>query len=333
MKDEYINGIISGLCKYYGYGVITLDNKDGLLSDWAVIRNLDHYTKRVIVFAASDSYIDNLFMMSTLRASLNCENIELIKVILVESLNETGGLNNNILGDNEAVIDYRNNKIVSYGFKSEAFVQELANVMYQNQYGKAERRNKDGRPWLTYVIIAANVIMYLLTAFLSQNIFDSDTGVLVYLGAKYNPYIKAGEYYRLITCMFLHGGLIHLAFNMYALNSIGPLVEKVYGKVKYIVIYFISGITSSLFSFLFSAGISVGASGAIFGLLGAVLIFAIIMKESIGKGFLRNIASVVAINLFIGFTMSNIDNFGHLGGLLGGAILGILLYRKRRANY
>jgi rhomboid protease GluP len=107
---------------------------------------------------------------------------------------------------------------------------------------------------------------------------------------------------------------------MYALYSIGPLVERVYGKAKYLVIYFISGIISSVFSFIFSNGVSIGASGAIFGLLGTTLVFAVTMRKNIGKGFLRNITSVIIINLFIGFTMSNIDNFGHLGGLLGGSI-------------
>jgi rhomboid protease GluP len=165
---------------------------------------------------------------------------------------------------------------------------------------------------------------------LLEGLLSTDQSVLILLGANYNKFVLQGEYYRLLTNMFLHGGLLHIALNMYALYSIGPLVERIYGRIRYAVIYFISGIIASVFSCIFSQGVSVGASGAIFGLLGTTLVFAIKMRENIGRGFLRNIASVIIINLFIGFSLPNIDNYAHLGGLIGGTIAAILLYKIRK---
>lgn len=125
--------------------------------------------------------------------------------------------------------------------------------------------------------------------------------------------------------MFLHGGIVHVAVNMYSLYAIGPMVERVYGKAKYIAIYFISGILASIFSYAFSTSVSIGASGAIFGLLGAVLIFAFKSKGKTGSGFIKSILSVIFINIFIGATLPNIDNFAHMGGLLGGMLVAFLV--------
>lgn len=178
---------------------------------------------------------------------------------------------------------------------------------------------------VTFILITINVIMYIITAILSQNILDSDIRVLLFLGANENTLVSSGQYYRLLTCMFLHGGLIHLLLNMYALEVIGPTIERVYGKVKYIIIYFIGGLISSLSSYIFSSGISIGASGAIFALLGAMLILTVKMRDIVGSSAIKSIVSVIGINIFIGIAIPNIDNFAHLGGLLGGIILAIIL--------
>ncbi|WP_052112994.1 rhomboid family intramembrane serine protease [Clostridium novyi] len=178
---------------------------------------------------------------------------------------------------------------------------------------------------VTFILITINVIAYIITAILSQNILDSDIRVLLFLGANENTLVSSGQYYRLITCMFLHGGLLHLVLNMYALEAIGPIVERIYGKMKYIIIYLGGGLISSLSSYVFSSGVSIGASGAIFALLGAMFILTIKMRDVVGRGVIKNIVSVIGINIFIGLAVPNIDNFAHLGGLLGGIILAIIL--------
>lgn len=189
-------------------------------------------------------------------------------------------------------------------------------------------KNEDKKSIITIALISVNVIMYIITAILSGDIIDSDIRALIFLGAKVNELISSGEYYRLITAMFLHGGMMHLLLNMYALNALGPFVEKVYGSTKYVIIYFVAGIVSSIFSYMFSEGVSIGASGAIFGLFGAVLIFSLKMKDRVGKGMLKNIISVIGINIFIGISIPNIDNLAHLGGLIGGILISLMFKNK-----
>ena len=214
-------------------------------------------------------------------------------------------------------------------------VNDLVSIMNNNNLSsRSKKMNVQDKPWITIIIIAINIIMYGITAYLSVisngSILNSDTNVLVLLGAKVNDLINQGQYYRLVTCMFLHGGIVHVAVNMYSLYAIGPMVESVYGKIKYLAIYFISGICASLFSYVFSTSISIGASGAIFGLLGAVLIFAITSKGKTGSAFIKSILSVIFINIFIGATMPGIDNFAHLGGLFGGMLVAFLVnYRTK----
>ncbi|WP_127836499.1 rhomboid family intramembrane serine protease [Clostridium prolinivorans] len=326
MKENYIKHIINEMCRFYGYGVITIDDIFIFESNWALVKNINYNKKRVILFIKSDEEkYDDFSLLEHLQLKLNCYDIDIVKIYLIDVKEYNLELNYTNLKDDLIYIDYKNNKIIKYGYKDQDFVQELASIIYNNEIANKKEKEKF-KPIITYCIISLNIIIYIVTAILSKNIFYSDINVLIHLGAKYNPYIRQGQFYRLITCMFLHGGIVHLALNMYSLYSIGPLVEKLYGKIKYIIIYFVSGIMSSLFSFMFSQGVSIGASGAIFGLLGTIFVFAIKMKEIVGKDFLKNITSVIVANLILGLTISNIDNFGHLGGIIGGIISGYLLY-------
>lgn len=179
---------------------------------------------------------------------------------------------------------------------------------------------------ITLSIIGINTILFIVSAIMSKDIMNIDGQVLLDLGGKFGPLIDKGEVYRLVTSNFLHGGIIHLAFNMYALYSIGPQIEELYGKRKYISIYFLSGIGSSLLSYYMLPNIlSIGASGAIFGLLGALFIFAIKNRNSLKKGAIGNLVMVIGVNLYIGMTLPNIDNYGHIGGLIVGIIGGVFL--------
>lgn len=321
MEETFVKNIIQGFNRYYSYGIIEL-NDFGLNTNWALVKALDDNKKRVIVFVNPANEIDYSAMSIDLKALLNCPNIELIRILIKDTKEETLYTFDN---DHKAelILDIYNRKISGSSLSSEEVVQELLNVT--NIILQKEDTKKSSLPYVTYVFIGINVLVYLITAYLSQNFIDSDINVLIKLGAKYNELISQGEYYRFITSMFLHGGLLHVALNMYSLYSIGPLIEKVFGKAKYLIIYFVSGITGSIFSFLFSNSVSIGASGAIFGLLGAALIFAFKVRNVSGKEFLRSVASVIVINLFIGFTLPNIDNYAHLGGLTGGVIATLLL--------
>ncbi|MEW8957139.1 rhomboid family intramembrane serine protease [Clostridium sp.] len=209
---------------------------------------------------------------------------------------------------------------------------EIINILKESNSKGSIKIEKPIKEFLTptNIIIGINILVFLITAYYSRSLSYINNNVLVFFGAKVNFLIDRGEYYRLFTAMFLHGGLVHIGFNMYALKSLGELIEKIYGNKKFLAIYFIGGLTGSYFSYIFSDSISVGASGAIFALLGGALIYAHKEKGRIGKDFFIEILKVIGINIFIGLTLPNIDNYGHLGGLIGGAIVAYILYSRRR---
>lgn len=182
---------------------------------------------------------------------------------------------------------------------------------------------------VTSTIIYVCILFYVLSALpalLSGNIYDADSLSLIRLGANVQELVESGEYFRLLTAI-LHGGIIHLFFNMYALYSIGNFIETYFGRSKYFAVFIITGIVGSLTSYLFTRGFSVGASGAVFGLLG--LLLAQKLKRKVYYAELpidtRSILIIVGINLLLGFTIPNVDNAAHIGGLISGTLLGLLL--------
>jgi rhomboid protease GluP len=170
---------------------------------------------------------------------------------------------------------------------------------------------------ISFYIIGICVIFYLLQS-LSKFLFGYD--YLLLMGAKINAFILQGQIWRLITPVLLHGSILHIGFNMYALYSIGPVLEKKYSPLSFITLYLISGLWGNILSFLFSQSASLGASSAIFGLIAAQGVYIYKNRFLLGQSarpLLTNIIMVIAINLVLGLS-SGIDNWAHLGGLLGG---------------
>ncbi len=158
--------------------------------------------------------------------------------------------------------------------------------------------------------------------------------VLVELGAKVNLLIAAGEYWRLFTATLLHSGIMHLLFNLYALFALGPLLEAYVGPIRFLAIYLMAGLYGSLASYAFSDSVSVGASGAIFGIIGATTVYFFRYRDNFGaqaRSVLQNMVVIIVINLVFGLTAGSVDNWGHMGGLAGGALVAWgLLPRYRR---
>ena len=175
----------------------------------------------------------------------------------------------------------------------------------------------------TYVFIVFNFVVFLLMEFLGGT---TDPSTLFAFGAKSNPAIDSGEVWRFLTPVFIHIGLLHLAFNSYALWIVGQQVERLYGSARFVVLYVLMGIAGVVGSYVFNPGsLSAGASGAIFGLFGVLLIFGIRNRQTV-PAFLRRaigagVLPVILLNLVIGFTIPAIDNAAHLGGLLAGMML------------
>lgn len=185
---------------------------------------------------------------------------------------------------------------------------------------KAQKLFATKKPIVTYIFIAICIIMFILTK------GSTNIETLLKYGAN-NAYLtKSGEYYRLLSSMFIHIGLLHLLFNMYALYIIGPQVESFYGKFKYFLIYILSGVSGSILSITFSSNtVSAGASGAIFGLMGALLYFGFFYRNYLGSVIKSQIVPIIILNLVIGFSTSGIDNAAHIGGLIGGILTSLAL--------
>ncbi len=188
-----------------------------------------------------------------------------------------------------------------------------------------EKRKKDfeiqlkaKKPWFTYGLIAINIVVWLLLTILSKRMEVKYGALLDPYGSKINNLILEGQYWRLISPMFLHVNEIHLLVNCYSLFIVGSQVERLFGHGRFIAIYFVSGFLGCIASFAFSLNSAVGASGAIFGLLGAMLFFAMKRPSLLKSGFGANLITTLIINLVYGFMNEQIDNYGHLGGLVGG---------------
>ena len=185
---------------------------------------------------------------------------------------------------------------------------------------------KPKKPVITRFLIILNIVMFCLQMF-NKNVFYNfcvwDLGIIEY-----------GQFYRLITGMFLHANPIHLGLNMYALYVIGQQLEGFIGKGKYIAVYFISGLIGSLLSVALHSSnyFGVGASGAIFGLLGSLLYFGYHYRVYLGGVLQSQIIPLIVINLAIGFMFTGIDNLAHIGGLIGGVVSTMALGIKHKSS-
>ena len=145
----------------------------------------------------------------------------------------------------------------------------------------------------------------------------------------FGPLIADGQYWRLLTAIFLHIGILHILLNSLALFIFGRMVERYFGHTRFIAIYFLAGLGGSVASYLFnSIALAAGASGAIFGLLGASTAFFFIQRNTLGEMAKRNLYSLLilaVLNLYIGLVFSGIDNWAHFGGFVSGGLLGLIL--------
>jgi rhomboid protease GluP len=221
---------------------------------------------------------------------------------------------------------------------------QTALMHYQGRKGLA------GKPWLTWLLVIGTSFIWCFTAYktaqaagvhgmlailrdIANNAIavqdrdnDALTKVLLAYGAKDNTLILQGQYWRFITPIFLHVNALHVGLNMVNLLALGIFLERIMGHVRYLLVYSIAGIISLIASFYFMPQeVSVGASGAIFGLVGAYSIFVLTHRKAFPHGGLATIAwliFIIGLNLSIGLFVPNVDNYAHLGGLLGGCLLG-----------
>jgi len=178
----------------------------------------------------------------------------------------------------------------------------------------------------TTLLVALNVLVYLVTV--SQGGGLSQPGGKVFEeGALVGVLVQDGEWWRLVSAMFLHGSVLHLAFNMFALYWLGSVVEDALGTLRFVLVYFAAGLAGSAGALLLSSAfaITVGASGAIYGILGALLVLEYLATGS----FAGQAMGLIVLNLALTFAIPNISIGGHLGGLVGGIACTFALARTR----
>lgn len=196
-------------------------------------------------------------------------------------------------------------------------------------------RNKPEAP-CTVALIVINVAVFFI-----MSLFGNTEDVMFMLehGAMFEPLItEEHEYYRIITSMFLHFGIEHLLNNMVILGALGWNLELETGKIRFLIIYLASGIGGNLLSLYIGVSsaeyaVSAGASGAIFGLMGALLYVAARNRGRMGRISGKGVLFMIALSLYFGITSSGVDNAAHIGGLLCGFILAVILYRKKNSYH
>jgi len=183
---------------------------------------------------------------------------------------------------------------------------------------------------VTWTLLAVNTIIWVgleLTGG-SQNPAN-----LLSWGAKYGPAVSSGEYWRMVTPVFLHVGFFHLLANSVGLIAFGGAVERIFGSPTYALVYLLSGVLGNAASLWAGPGLGAGASGAIFGIAGTFAVYLLLNRRELGQlgsQALTSVGFIIAINLVLGFTLASVDNAAHLGGLIGGAMLGAVFAPRQR---
>ena len=338
--DEVVLKLLHYFITDKGYNPIVLhgaQNERGLEkinSDYKIIRIVTNYIHNDEQYDF-DSFKTNQILKKVKKQTL-CVNMNVLNIFLN-------------LGDNVHFKEVHNKKVSAiciesiddlnkYDFIKENFPDINENTDFKeegldlflkitndlNQKSLEESKTvekvfKIKKPIITYSIIAINIIVFILMYILGNG--STDPYTLIKFGANYRGSVINHEFYRLITCAFIHIGFMHLTLNTYSLYVIGVQLESYFGKLKYIIIYLFSAITASLMSVILTDSISAGASGALFGLLGALLYFGYHYRVFLGGVLKSQIIPLIIVNLAFGFMMSGIDNAAHIGGLIGGFLI------------
>lgn len=319
---------------------IWLENMD---SDYKIVRIISRYihnNEQLDFNKYRSKQIAKKLKRSTLSLKMNILNIYVDLGENVTELNNDDGKDLSIFVNNISDIKKNPNiltvfpDIVEKTKHDEAGLElilkftEDINVKNEVKSKKMDKIFSTKKPIVTYVIIALCIIMFVISG------FGYSSNLLIKYGANVGSLVKNGEIYRLVTHMFLHGGLVHIVLNMYSLYIVGSRVEDFFGKWKYLLIYFLSGICGGLLSIGINGNVlAVGASGAIFGLFGALLYFGYNYRGYIGTIIRSQILPIVVYNLIIGFFIPGIDIWSHIGGLIGGTLCANMLGTIENKKY
>jgi len=314
---------------------------ENLTSDYKIVRIVSNYihnkeqmdfdifkTKRIIKKIKNKTFSFNLNALSIyidLGESVVLENNKDLESIKLE---EESDLDNYQL-IKESFPDIKNK--LTFSEEGVQLFLKITNDINEKNKKDSEKMEdvfKPKKPYITYSLIIINCILFFLPILF--NCYDE----IVDMFCTHGPSIRIlKEYYRIITGAFLHGSIMHLLLNCYSLYIIGSQVESFLGKTKFLTIYLYSAISGSLLSTIFSGNYaSIGASGAIFGLMGAILYFGYHYRVYLGNVIKSQILPLIIVNLLFGFMVSGIDNAAHIGGLIGGVLITMALGIKYKST-
>lgn len=315
---------------------------ENLSEDYKIIRIVSNYihndeqfrfdmfkTKRIVKKIKNKTlsfHMNTLSIFLDLGENVNMSNNVIKDVDCLKIAEETDFLNNDLVKTSFPDITHK----LEYSEEGLQLFAKITNDINSHNKTDAEKMEevfKPKVPYITYGLIILCSLLYIIPILFGSYDF------LVYGFSIHKSSIQNGEFYRLLTASFLHGNFLHLAFNCYALFVIGSQVESFLGKIKYLLIYLFSAVTASLMSMLFIGNdLSLGASGAIFGLMGALVYFGYHYRVYLGNVMKSQIISLIVFNLLLGFTLTGIDNFAHIGGLIGGTLITIALGVKYKSS-
>ena len=335
--DENVMKLLHYFITVRGYNPIVLHGAENEIwlenmdDDYKIVRIVSNYihndeqfkfdifrTKQIVKKIRKQTFsfkMNTLSFFINLGDNVNLDNFSFDNIISFKDFSD--------LKDNEIVIKYFPDLFNVTDFKEQGI--DLFIKLTQDINKKNEKNNdiasdifKRKFPYITLGIILINFVLFMLMYLFGKGSYDSST--LIKFGALVKSYVKSGQIYRLVTCAFLHVGVVHLLVNSYSLYVIGSQMESFLGKGKYLFVYLISALCGSLMSIVFQSDVSVGASGAIFGLLGSMLYFGYNYRVFLGNVLKSQIIPILLLNLLIGFITPGIDNAAHVGGLIGGII-------------
>lgn len=316
---------------------IWLENSDGSYKIVRIVTNYIHNDEQVEWDLYKTKRIVHTIKRKTFSFSMNVLSI-FINLGDNVHLKESYGKNIDCVELTE-LKDIGKNKLIAENFPNiekledvsekglELFIKLTEEINKKNKEDavKADEVFSKKKPIITYALIISNLIMFIMCLFAGGNLFDIDTSTLYNFGGlvSFNNMSSPADLYRLITSMFLHADIVHIGFNMYSLYVLGPQLESFFGKTKFFIIYMLSGIIGGLVSMIFLPDnmVSIGASGAIFGLLGSFIFFGYYYKVYFGQVIRSQIIPLLILNLLLGFMISNINMYAHLGGLIGGVLV------------
>lgn len=360
MSDTIVNNVDENVMKllhYFitvqGYNPIVLrgaENEiwlENMESDYKIVRIVSNYihndeqfkfdiyrTKQIVKKIKRQTLtfsVNVLCMYINLGDNVSIDNFNNVNRMFFAKINDVSDLKkyNNITCKFPDIVDIEN-------FKEEGldlFLKLTGDINKKNEHDNTVTTDvfKKRKPYVTYVLIVLNVIMFCLMYILGRGSEDNLT--LLSFGALYKPYILNGDFYRLLVSTFLHSGIFHLLFNMYSLYILGSQMESFLGKFKFLFVYLVSALSGSLMSTVFLGNtISIGASGAIFGILGSLLYFGYNYRVYLGNVLRTQIIPILFLNLLLVFFASSIDVSAHIGGLIGGALATIACGLKYKTS-